>query len=56
MFPKKYLGIGKKQIFADFQANGPDDFDAYLKHMYGDYMQFPSSEEIKEKKHFEIIN
>ena len=56
LFPRKYLGMGKTQTFSDFQVNGPEDFDAYLKHMYGNYMQLPSPEEIKEKKHFEIIS
>ncbi|SYW01337.1 LicD family phosphotransferase (fragment) [Oenococcus oeni] len=55
LFPKAYLGKGRKQIFDSFEANGPENFDSYLKHMYGNYMQLPSDEEIREKRHFEVV-
>lgn len=54
--PRKYFGEGKLYEFEGHMFRGPSDYDAYLKHMYGDYMKLPSREQRESKKHFEIIN
>lgn len=55
IFSKKFIGEPKKYTFEHFRAYGPQDYDGYLKHMYDDYMKIPSSTQIIEKKHFEIL-
>ena len=41
IMPKKYVGEGRPCQFEDMIVNGPDDFDSYLTHIYGDYMTLP---------------
>ena len=41
IMPKRYVGEGKPCQFEDMVVNGPDDYDPYLKHIYGDYMTLP---------------
>lgn len=55
IFKKKYIGNLRSYVFYNFNVSGPENADEYLKHMYGNYMKIPTSNEIKEKKHFEII-
>lgn len=38
---KKLLGKGKKYQFENLMLNGPDNYDEFLKHFYGDYMILP---------------
>lgn len=38
---KKLLGKGTKYPFEDTFLNGPDQYDAFLTHFYGDYMTPP---------------
>ena len=52
--PKEYFGEGKKIIFENLEVNAPDETDAYLRHLYGDYMQLPP-EEKRVTGHFIII-
>ena len=42
ILPKEYIGAGKSYKFEDMVVNGPDNYDEYLKHFYGDYMTPPS--------------
>ena len=41
MFPKSYYGNGKLYKFEDMELLGPENSDAVLKQMYGDYMKEP---------------
>lgn len=41
MFPKAYYGEGKMYPFEDTYMEGPEDADAVLTQMYGDYMKIP---------------
>ncbi|MCV3327717.1 LicD family protein [Pediococcus ethanolidurans] len=53
---RNYFGNGKVLEFEGKNFIVPSNYDAYLKHMYGDYMQLPSKEQQKSKKHFRIVN
>lgn len=55
IFDKSFIGNRLQYRFADFNVYGPENYDDYLKHMYGNYMELPTIEQIKEKQHFEII-
>jgi len=33
----------------------PEKYDTYLRHIYGDYMQIPTPEQIKAKEHTAYI-
>ena len=42
VFPKEFLGEGKPMTFGSFEALVPDDYDGYLRMVYGDdYMEIP---------------
>lgn len=43
--PKEYYGAGKTVAYADLEVLVPLQFEDYLSHIYGDYMQFPPLEE-----------
>ena len=45
MFPKKYYGKGKFYEFEDNQLFGPENADAILTQMYGDYMTPPKDQD-----------
>ena len=49
IIPKKTYGKGKKYQFEDAEFNGPEDYDTFLKILYGDYMKLPPEE--KRKNH-----
>ncbi|ARW20157.1 MULTISPECIES: LicD family protein [Pediococcus] len=55
IMPRKYFGEGKKYTFEGRTFRGPTDYDSYLKHMYGNYMELPDIEEQKNKRHFKIL-
>lgn len=44
MIPKSIYGSGAKYQFEDGFYNGPEDYDTFLKHLYGDYMKLPPIE------------
>lgn len=41
MFPKRWYGKGTLYPFEQYMLMGPDDYDAVLSQMYGDYMTVP---------------
>lgn len=45
--PKIWWGIAKKIAFADIEVPVPEDYDAYLRFYYGDYMKLPPEEKQK---------
>ena len=49
IIPKSIYGKGASYPFEDASFNGPEDYDAFLKILYGDYMKLPPEE--KRKKH-----
>ncbi|MGG3915944.1 LicD family protein [Rossellomorea vietnamensis] len=51
--PKKYFGSGAYYEFEGLMLRGPEMYDEYLAHMYGEYMKLPPEE--SRKTHFDII-
>jgi lipopolysaccharide cholinephosphotransferase len=50
MIEKTVYGKGALYQFEDAFFNGPEDYDTFLKHLYGDYMKLPPEDE--RNKHF----
>ena len=42
---KKIFGNSKLLKFEDIEIRSPEDYDGYLKHIYGDYMKLPKEED-----------
>lgn len=53
--PRAYFGNGKFYKFESQFFRGPEKYDDYLRHMYGDYWKVPSKQDKKNKRHFKII-
>ena len=51
---KKLLGEGKKYQFENLMLNGPEKYDEFLTHFYGDYMKPPKDAD-KDKHNIEDI-
>ena len=51
--PKEYFGKGAYYDFEDIKVMGPEMYDEYLTHMYGDYMTIPKN--VDRKTHYEIV-
>ncbi len=49
IFPKEWLGKGKEFTFEDTTVLLPEEYDKYLRHFFGDYMQMPPVEQRVEK-------
>lgn len=49
IFPKEWLGKGKEFPFEDTTVLLPKEADKYLRHFFGDYMQYPPVEQRVEK-------
>jgi len=54
LFSKKDMGQGMELIFEDLRIKGPDNYDAVLKQIYGDYMTLPPKEEQICKHYIEL--
>ena len=48
---KKIYGKPIYVQFEDTKLPVPEMYDEYLKNIYGNYMQIPSKEQIKEREH-----
>ncbi|MGI6004419.1 MAG: LicD family protein [Christensenellales bacterium] len=44
VMPKRYFGKGRAYAFEGIMINGPQDYDAVLRQLYGDYMTPPPKE------------
>ncbi|AXR43189.1 LicD family protein [Pediococcus pentosaceus] len=55
LFSGEYVKRLTKVTFEDTEAYAPYEWDKYLKHMYGNYMEIPNRDEIERKRHFEIV-
>lgn len=53
IYKKEWFGSGKKVFFEDNVFLVPDNYDEYLRHIYGDYMQLPPAE--KRISHHDVI-
>lgn len=51
---KTLLGNGKKYQFESLMLNGPEKYDEFLRHFYGDYMKPPKDAD-KDKHNIETI-
>ena len=52
---KTIMGKPTYVPFEDIELPIPEKYDEYLKHIYGDYMQIPTKEQIKAKEHTAYI-
>jgi len=43
--PKEYFGVPTEYQFEDIKLTGPEKYDEYLTHMYGDYMTPPKNKD-----------
>lgn len=51
---KKIYGSGSVVDYEDFQVRIPSQYDEYLKHFYGNYMELPNEKERRIKKNYTI--
>ena len=54
--PASYFGDGVELPFESVSVMGPSDYDAYLKNVYGDYMQLPPPEKQVGHHYCEVID
>lgn len=50
--PKEYFGIPSEYEFEGQKLTGPEMYDEYLTHMYGDYMKIPDNK--NENRHLDV--
>ena len=55
IFLIEWYGKGTKYQFEDIEVIGVDNYDAWLTHLYGDYMKLPD-EAHQVSHYFELIN
>ncbi|MDE7154153.1 MAG: LicD family protein [Muribaculaceae bacterium] len=53
IYDKSWFGSGKKVLFEDDNFFVPENVEAYLTHIYGDYMQLPPVE--KRVSHHDVV-
>ena len=53
--PKDYFGDGASVYFDGIELNAPEQIDAYLTHMYGDYLTLPPVEKRRPEHNLELI-
>ncbi len=56
IFKKEWLGKGKLVKFEDIEAYVPENYDMWLKTIYGDYMKLPPKEKRKPHHDCEMID
>ncbi len=56
MIKRSYIGTPIKMKFGDREMYVPEDYDSYLRHVYGDYMKLPPKEEqVANMSYFEEV-
>lgn len=55
ILPKSYYGKGTYVNYAGVEVKIPEQYDAYLRHYYGNYMQLPPENKRKVKDCYDII-
>lgn len=55
VIPKKYYNKGILVKYSGFDVKIPEQYDLYLQHYYGDYMQLPPEKNRLVKKTYEIV-
>ena len=50
--PRAFVGTATLYDFEDFEIYGPEQWDAYLTHLYGNWRQLPPPE--KQKSHHDF--
>lgn len=56
VMPKQYFGNGTGGIFEGISVVLPENYDAYLSQMYGDYMKLPPPEKRVGHHHYEVAD
>ena len=51
---KEVLGVPNYKKYNEIQVPIPQQWDNYLKHYYGEYMKYPSQNEIDERLNFKL--
>ena len=54
IYPKEWLGQAKEVAFEDFKIRVPKNYDAYLRHFFGEYMQLPPEDQ-RQYKHEKVF-
>ena len=52
--PKNYYSEGIQMDYADLSVRIPEKYEAYLTHVYGDYMQIPSEKQRQVPAHYSV--
>lgn len=55
IIPKSYYGKGFVVNYSGVEVKIPEQYDAYLRNYYGDYMQLPPEDKRKVKDWYDII-
>lgn len=55
-FKKQFLGKGIKVDFENIKVNAPENYDEYLKILYGDYMKLPPEDQRENHHNFHIAD
>lgn len=55
-FKKEFLGKGTKVDFEGIKVNAPENYDEYLKILYGDYMKLPPEDQRENHHNFHIAD
>lgn len=55
-FKKEFLGKGIKVDFEGIKVNAPENYDEYLKALYGDYMKLPPEDQRENHHNFHIAD
>lgn len=56
MHPKSYYGKGKRVKYEDIKVPVPEDYDSYLKKLYGDYMKLPDESKRQPSHSIKILD
>ncbi len=55
-FKRDFLGKGVKVDFENLKVNAPENYDEYLKVLYGDYMKLPPEDQRENHHNFHLAD